>query len=119
VRPIVIVNASVGPKGINEILSIVGAAAAQGPLPKVQRDKAKKLLDDVSRTVGTAMAEGKSEWIDFPDFKWKDFGSNWKNYGSGYSSYGSSYSSSSSGSTDFWDLIQKLKELIDQGDVVE
>jgi hypothetical protein len=114
-----VVNASVGPKGINEILSIVGAAAAQGPLPKVQRDKAKKLLDDVSRTVGTAMAEGKSEWIDFPDFKWKDFGSNWKNYGSGYSSYGSSYSSSSSGSTDFWDLIQKLKELIDQGDVVE
>jgi hypothetical protein len=118
-------NAAVGPGSINDIEAVRGVAAALKPFFETLKNNNKYRTSDsgVNSGDGSYSSEG-SGWINYPDFQWKDFGNWWKNYGNGgyggYNSSGSYGSSSSSGvSMEFWELIQALKKLVDQGDVTD
>ena len=69
---------------------------------------------------------GSSGWINYPDRPWINYGGSGSGgsgyYGGGGSGGGGGYSTSGvssggGGSMEFWDLIQALKRMVDQGDV--
>lgn len=107
---------AVGTYELSEIPMFRGATAAgeQGSQPKPQ--DAAELIKGLIE--GTNDSDGGSGWIDYGNSGWRNFGSGWRNfgYGGGYSSSGVS---SSSGSMEFWALLQQLKEMIDQGKVID
>ena len=66
-------------------------------------------------------------WVDYPDSSWVDYGNSGGyrsgGYGGGGSSSGgggslSSVGGSSGGGMEFWSLLEALKKMVDQGDVV-
>lgn len=109
----------------SEIPDFSGASAASAPSKPKDVETLKQIISAIE-TSGFTGGNG-SGWVDFPDFKWKDFGSSWRNFGSGWRNFGSGYGggysssgySSSGGSAEFWELIKKLEAMIDQGKVID